>query len=154
MIKSNVKQLQVSSFTLEANNKKQVYHVLDPNRQIAIGFTHNVAWQPESTQTGLQSPNGQQGVTPPPTLIPPVTFPPSYQIPDKNHHSAIASSTTQDVSQMCGEPPKAIVQLIVNGEPAGPQPWLVSLYEGTRLNYEYFCAGNLITNKHVITGME
>lgn len=54
---------------------------------------------------------------------------------------------------ICGLP-NLTKPLIVNGSPSekGAHPWHVALYVKTDLGISYMCGGNLISDRHVLTG--
>ena len=59
----------------------------------------------------------------------------------------------RNVERVCGKPAQT-VGFIVNGADfkRGEFPWMVALLNKLRNQPEFFCAGTLVSTRHVITG--
>lgn len=73
-------------------------------------------------------------------------------------HAAFPPSTTPIPSNAnieCGVSKTVIVPLIIGGKEVeeGMFPWLVAMFIVNEYGYAYKCTTNLISNKHVITGV-
>lgn len=81
---------------------------------------------------------------------------PAEELPSTPTESSVSN---QDVAipEICGRPSQIDVRfnlLVAKGEitEPGDWPWLVAIFL-SRVNLEFRCAGSLISNRHVLTGM-
>ena len=62
-------------------------------------------------------------------------------------------SLQKNINSVCGRPAQATA-FIIHGEELkrGEFPWMVALLNKSKIPAEFFCAGTLISTRHVITG--
>ena len=62
-------------------------------------------------------------------------------------------SHQKNINSVCGKPAQGI-GLIIHGQELkrGEFPWMVALLNKSKIPAEFFCAGTLISTRHVITG--
>lgn len=85
--------------------------------------------------------------TPPPEVRPPVPMQPVV--------STVVKPISDAKIEKCGRAnPRGVNYLIANGQRTSPGqwPWLAAIFL-TKIEYEFQCAGSLVTEKHVITGI-
>ena len=62
-------------------------------------------------------------------------------------------SLQKNINSVCGRPAQATA-FIINGKEfkRGDFPWMVAMFNKLKIPAEFFCAGTLISTRHVVTG--